>query len=117
MMNYITEEGRGLNTSYRQEETNKTPTKRTGTPSKRTPKVHNSPPKTIHINSGANKVQGDRFIPSVDTDLEINHFNLTKENSSPNPEFSSPAKAEFANALENTLFSGKINGKVSLCSL
>lgn len=48
----------------------------------------------------------------MDADLEVNHFNLIKENSCPNPEFASPAKAEFATALENSLFDGKINGKV-----
>lgn len=59
-------------------------------------------------------VQCDRFIPSFDDlDVEINHFNLTKENACPNPDFASPSKVEFANALENTLFEGKTQGRVS----
>ena len=48
----------------------------------------------------------------MDSDLDIGNYNLTKENYNPNPEFASPSKAEFSNALENTLFEGKTQGKV-----
>lgn len=40
--------------------------------------------------------------------MELNHYNLTKENAEP----VSPSKIEFNSALENTLFDGKASSKI-----
>jgi cell division cycle protein 20 (cofactor of APC complex) len=45
--------------------------------------------------------------------LDISHYNLTKENETPNNgEFASPSKVEFSSALESTLFEGKTKSKI-----
>lgn len=104
---YNSEENlRCLNNSYRQEE--KTPTKRSKTP-KKTPKVASSPSCHIPITNNCYP-QGDRFIPAHDLDVELNHYNLTKENTDPNVEITTDN--QFNSALENTLFEGKAQSKV-----
>lgn len=55
--------------------------------------------------------KGDRFIPSREQDLDIGHFNLTKENSNPNYEMS-PSKMQYSTALENSLLDGKTQSKI-----
>eukprot|EP01113_Clastostelium_recurvatum_P018882 TRINITY_DN22254_c0_g1_i1.p1 TRINITY_DN22254_c0_g1~~TRINITY_DN22254_c0_g1_i1.p1 ORF type:complete len:487 (+),score=123.40 TRINITY_DN22254_c0_g1_i1:102-1463(+) len=52
----------------------------------------------------------DRFIPSrAELDLEVSHFNLTKENVCFSGSEMSPSKAEYRSTLADSLFDGKVS--------
>lgn len=75
----------------------------------KTTRPQTSSPRISSPRAGRCTPKSDRFIPSrSNMDLDISHFHLLKENSTPNSQDTTPAIEEYKQALAETLFEGKM---------